>query len=199
LSGAGDHDFLWKPGSGEHIITSPDGKTEVVLKNADNLKIQESFEAISFRALTLRDTTSGKETRVVVTGENPDNYCDLALRQRSPFLMRDHLRVVFFWPWLGSTDGNRLGALDLAKKKAIFLSANPAMAIPHGTRDGFFCVTEERYQPLPGTEKTVNCLYLDWWDAELHRTRFAKAISLFGGASVRAKGHPPLDIPYHRE
>jgi hypothetical protein len=195
LSGGGDNDSLWKSGNGELSIAAPDGKTELVLKNADNLKIQESFDAISFRALTIRDTAGGKETRVLVTGDIPDNYCDFAMRQKSPFLLCDNLRVVFYWQWLGSTDGSRLGVLDLDKQKAIFLSANPAMAIPHGTRAGFFCVSHERYQPLPGTKKTVNCLYLDWWDAGLKRTRFAKAISLFGGASVRVKGQPQLEIP----
>src|SRR5688572_30887090 len=112
-------------------------------------------------------------------------YCDLAVRQKSPFLLRDGLRLAFFWQHLGSTDGNRLGVLDLDKKKATFLSENPAMAIPHGERIGFFTVTHHRYQPLPGTKKTVNCLYLEWWNADLKRTRFAKAVSLFGGASVR--------------
>jgi hypothetical protein len=198
--GGGDNDALWQQRKGEFVIPIPDGKSELVLKDADNLKIKEpSYEAICFDALTVRDSAGAKETRVAVTGDLPENYCDLSRWHDSPFLLRNNLRVVFYWQWLGSTDGNRLGVLDLNKRNALFISENPAIAIPHGARDGFFCVTQHRYQPLPGTTKTVNCLYLEWRDADLKRTRFAKAISLFGGASIRVKDQPPLDIPKERE
>jgi hypothetical protein len=55
-------------------------------------------------------------------------------------------------------------------------------------------VCQDRYQPLGTTSHTVNCLYLDWWDGTLQRTRFARDISLFGGASIRVQGQPQLEI-----
>lgn len=195
LSGGGDNDSLWQARGEDLLMKTPDGKQEVILKSADNYKHSDSaFEANAFKALTIRDLRDGQEQRVSTAGDEEDNYCDFATHKKSPFLILPGLRVAFYWQWQGSTAGPRLSALDLDRKRAVFLSANPALAVPHGTRDGFFCVCEERYQPLGKTSHTVNCLYLDWWDAKLQRTRFANAISLFGGASVRAKDQPQLDI-----
>jgi hypothetical protein len=195
LTGGGDNDALWKPGNAELSIVTPDGRTEVKLKDVDNFKIQQNHAAHSFGALAVRNRADRNETRVVTMGDRVDAYCDLATRKGSPFLLLDGLRALFYWQWGGSTAGPRLGVLDLDKKKAMFLSENPAVPVPHGSRSGFFVICEHRYQPLPGTKKTVNCVYLDWWNAELKRTRFAKALSLFGGASVGVKGQPQLDIP----
>lgn len=178
------------------FLKTPDEKQEVVLKSADNFKRQDpSFEANGFGALSIRDTASGQETRVPTTGEETQNFCYFVSREKSPFLAVPGLRVAFYLQWQGSTDGPRLGALDLLNNRAVFLSRNPATPFAHGTRAGFFSVCEDRYQPLGETGHTVNCLYLDWWDANLQRTRFARAISIFGGASVRVKGQPQLDIP----
>jgi hypothetical protein len=187
---------VWQPRGDDLFVTTPDGTQEVILKSADNFKhiLGSQFDADCFNALTIRDVANGQEKRVPTGGDAEDNYCDLATRMNSPFLIVPGLRVAFYWQWQGSTAGPRLGALDLTNARAVFLSENPAVPIPHGTRAGFFCVCGERYQPLGKTGKTVNCVYLDWWDAKLQRSRFAKAIALFGGASVRTEGQPQLDI-----
>lgn len=186
----------WKVRANEQAVTVPGGKIEVALRNEDRFKDPDSgVTTNAFKALTIRNTADKDETRVPTLTDTEGNFCYLVFYKNSPFLLRDGLRVLLYEHHLNSTDGDELGALDLDRKKAVSLSANPAIAIPHGTRSGFFCVSQDRYQPLPGTTKSVNCIYLDWWDAELKRTRFAKAASLFGGASVRVKGQPQLDIP----
>jgi hypothetical protein len=39
--------------------------------------------------------------------------------------------------------------------------------------------------PLGDGKRTVNCSYLDKWDAEFHKVRYAWSIpAIFGGASV---------------
>jgi len=195
VTGGGDNDSLWQARGEDLFMQTPDGKQEVILTSGDNFKHTDpSFEANAFKGLTIRDLAGGWERRVSTAGDAPENYCDLATRMKSPFLISPGLRMLFYWQWQGSTAGPRMGALDLANERVVFLSNNPAIVIPHGTRAGFFCVCEDRYQPLGNTGHTVNCLYLDWWDVKLQRTRFAKTISLFGGASVRVKGQPQLDI-----
>jgi hypothetical protein len=191
----GDNDSLWQVRGKDLFLTTPDGKQEVILNGDDNFKHSDpSFEANAFKALTIRDPATGQEKHIPTGGDEEQNYCDLATRAKSPFLILPGLRLAFYWQWQGSTDGPRLGALDLTNQRTVFLSQNPAIAIPHGTRTGFFCVCQDRYQPLGKTTHTVNCLYLDWWDGNLQRTRFAGEISLFGGASVRFQGQPQLNI-----
>lgn len=200
MEGGGENDTLWTPRGEDLFMKTPDGKQEVIVKSADNFKKKDpAFEAMGFAALTIRDLADEKEVRVATAGDAPDNYCDLSTYKKSPFLTLTSLRLAFFWQWQGSTAGPRLGAVDLDQKKSVFLSANPAFAVRHGTRDGFFCVTNDYYQPLGQTGHTVNCLYLDWWNGKLERTRFASAISLFGGASVRIKDQPQLNIPAHED
>jgi hypothetical protein len=194
-TGGGDNDSLWQTRGEDLVMQTPDGKQEVILKSGDNFKHSDpSFESICFKALTIRNPAGGRERRISTAGDAAENYCDLATRMKSPFLIAPGLRMLFYWQWQGSTAGPRMGALDLGNERCAFLSQNPAIVIPHGTRAGFFCVCQDRYEPLGSTGHTVNCLYLDWWDAKLQRTRFAKAISLFGGASVRVTGQPQLDI-----
>jgi hypothetical protein len=196
LTGGGENAAVWQSRGDDFFLTTPDGTQELILKSADNFKHIDGsqFDADCFKALTIREVASGQEKRVPTGGDAEDNYCELATRMNSPFLIAAGLRLAFYWQWQGSTAGPRLGALDLTRARARFLSDNPAVPIPHGSRAGFFCVCEERYQALGKTGKTVDCVYLDWWDPKLQRSRFAKAVALFGGASARTKDQAQLDI-----
>jgi hypothetical protein len=153
------------------------------------------FEQSSFKKLTLRDKGTGAEIPFEVGSEIfSSNWmtCD-----GSPFFRRDGLWVAFFQTHHGSGIGHGVSAIDLLGRRVVSLgSLSPAILCPHGNRAGFFSVVSERYEELPGTDFQVNCLYLDWWDKDFKRVRFARALSLFGGASARAPGEPQLDIPF---
>lgn len=110
------------------------------------------------------------------------------LAGNSPLLESPPLKAAFFTQHLGSTDGNRLIAADLRNRSLYDLSPNGGkVAILEGL-PGFACVCAQRYLPL-GDGRTVNCSYLDLWEAEepgLRRIRFAAAkVGIFYGASIR--------------
>jgi len=46
--------------------------------------------------------------------------------------------------------------------------------------------TENRYVPIPGSEKTANCSYIERWDEKLNHIRYAreKKAALCYGASM---------------
>src|SRR5260370_7698335 len=57
-------------------------------------------------------------------------------------------------------------------------------------------LTENRYVPMPGTTKTANCSYIEHWDAQLQKIRYArgKAPAIFYGASVYRPERTPAVI-----
>jgi hypothetical protein len=193
LEGGGDNEKLWQLDGENRSLRIPGRKSRIVVLANDNLMLTQKYDATSFRFLTYEEIDHTH--RISLTGGDDAGYCDLAVRKGTPFLFQPKLHGLFYWQHLGSTLGFRLGFLDLDSKRPTFLSENPAQAIPHGNRDGFFCVCEHRYQNLGKTGPTVNCTYLEWRNATLERIRFAKAISLFGGATIRVKDQPQLEIP----
>jgi hypothetical protein len=197
----------WEAAEDGFRMAIPDSKDTLLLRNADISRFGNGPtgeptllpETRAFQALTLRESESGKETRLV-TDRDEEAFCSWLTQHDTPFLLRDGLRIAFYYQHTGSTYNYRVAAIDLLGKRIVPLTEeSPADLIPHGTRAGFFSVCEERYRPLPGTSKTVNCLYLDWWDAKFKKVSFSKAISLFGGASVRMEGQPQLEIPKDAE
>lgn len=113
----------------------------------------------------------------------------------SPFFFTPKLRAMFYCGEHDSTNGTATYALDSDRQRIVRLSMNGAEAYPWPGHDGFFVAASSRYEPL-GDGRTVNCSYLDWYDAALKRTRFGHALGKFGGASVFKSGEPPLTIPY---
>ena len=118
------------------------------------------------------------------------------LDKGTPFFITPKLRTLFFCGDHDSTTGTNTFALDIARKRIVMLSANGAEVYPWPGHDGFFAAASSRYEPLGDGKRTVNCSYLDWYDAALKRTRFGHALGKFGGASVFKTGEPPLTIPY---
>ena len=114
----------------------------------------------------------------------------------SPFFLTPKLRAAFYCGEHDSTNGTATYALDLLRKRIVKLSANGAEAYPWPGHDGFFVAASSRYEPLGDGKRTVNCSYLDWYDATMQRVRFGHALGKFGGASVFTAGEPPLSIPY---
>jgi len=73
------------------------------------------------------------------------------------------------------------------------LSPNWAAPVPLPGEPAFLTLTENRYVPIPGTTKTASCSYIEHWDAQLQKIRYArgKAPAIFYGASVYRPGRTP--------
>ena len=111
------------------------------------------------------------------------------------FLLEGLLRVAFFGLHVNSTDGDTTFALDLNGPRFVRLSLNWAAPVPLPGESAFLTLTENRYVPIPGTTKTANCSYIERWDAQLEKIRYAqpKAPAIFYGASVyRAERAPAV-------
>jgi len=112
------------------------------------------------------------------------------------FLFEGLLRVAFFGLHLNSTDGDTSFALDLNGPRFVRLSPNWAAPVPLPGESAFLTLTENRYLPIPGTTKTANCSYIERWDAQLQKIRYArsKAAAIFYGASVYRPDRSPAVI-----
>ena len=111
------------------------------------------------------------------------------------FLFEGLLRVAFFGLHLNSTDGDATFALDLNGPRFVRLSPNWAAPVPLPNEAAFLTLTENRYVQIPGGTKTANCSYIERWDAQLQKVRYAKpkAAAIFYGASMyRPEKTPPV-------
>lgn len=112
------------------------------------------------------------------------------------FLFDGLLRVAFFGLHLNSTDGDTSFALDLNGPRFVRLSPNWAAPIPVAGEGAFLTLTENRYVPIPGTTKTANCSYIERWDAQLQKVRYARpnAAAVCYGASMYRPERTPAVI-----
>jgi dipeptidyl aminopeptidase/acylaminoacyl peptidase len=178
-------------------LVAPDGSVELILNSTgDNQKDYE--EEQRGKLYRLRDLKSGEESLI---GDWPGfetiwDPLHLRKEENSYFLIQPPLRTIFFFRHLNSTDGDTVYALDLNQKHVVRLSPNYATPIPVSGEPIFFTVAEERYLPLGDGKRTVNCSYLDRWDADFRKIRYARSSpAIFGGASVFRSGKLPLTIP----
>lgn len=102
------------------------------------------------------------------------------------FLFDGLLRVAFFGLHQNSTDGDTTFALDLNGPRFVRLSPNWAAPVALPGDAAFLTLTENRYVPIGPTTKTANCSYIERWDAQLQKIRYArpKAAAIFYGASM---------------
>lgn len=112
------------------------------------------------------------------------------------FLFDGLLRVAFFGLHLNSTDGDTSFALDFNGPRFVRLSPNWAAPIPLPGDGAFLSLTENRYVAIPGTSKTANCSYIEHWDAQLQKVRYAKpnAPAVCYGASIYRTDRTPAVI-----
>jgi hypothetical protein len=92
---------------------------------------------------------------------------------------------------LNSTDGDTSFALDLNQPRLVRLSPNWATPIPLPGEAAFLTLTENRYVEISGSSKTANCSYMEWWNAQLEKVRYARpntAAICYGASMYR----PPL-------
>ncbi len=112
------------------------------------------------------------------------------------FLIQDPLRAAFFDLHLNSTDGTTVFALDIVEKRLVRLSPNYAEPFPLPGEAGFLTLTEQRYVPFGDGRHTVNCSYVEHWDAAFRAVRYAreKAAARCVGASMYRPGKTPAVI-----
>jgi hypothetical protein len=112
------------------------------------------------------------------------------------FLFDGLLRVAFFGLHLNSTDGDTSFALDLNGPRFVRLSPNWAAPIPLPGEAAFLTLAENRFIPIPGTTKTANCSYIEHWDAQLQKFRYARpnAPAVCYGASMYRPDRTPAVI-----
>jgi hypothetical protein len=112
------------------------------------------------------------------------------------FLLEGLLRVAFFGLHLNSTDGDTSFALDLNGPRFVRLSPNWAAPVPLPGESAFLTLTENRYVPIQGSTKTANCSYIERWDTQLQKIRYArsKTAAVFYGASVYRSERTPAVI-----
>ena len=112
------------------------------------------------------------------------------------FVLEGLVRVAFFGLHLNSTDGDTSFALDLNGSRFVRLSPNWAAPVPLPGESAFLTLTENRYVPIPGTTKAANCSYIERWDAQLQKIRYArpKTAAIFYGASVYRSERTPAVI-----
>jgi hypothetical protein len=113
-----------------------------------------------------------------------DGYESFLVSNGSPFISGGDFAAVFLRHHLGSTDGEQIWGLDLHARRWTKVSENGAIVYHPPSAAGVFVDTDERYQPLGKMGKTVNCSYLEWWDAHLKPSRLSPPLSVFYSAAV---------------
>jgi hypothetical protein len=107
-----------------------------------------------------------------------DGYESFFIGNGSPYITAPGMALVFLRHHLDSTDGEEIWGLDLPP------------SVP-----GVYVVSNALYQPLGKTGKTVNCSYLEWWDAHLKETRFGPDLSVCDSAAIYAGENANVVIP----
>jgi len=200
---------------GPDHFTTPDGAREVVLKVSG--KDDEMDQPGRGRHYELRDLKTGK---TVELGNVPGFVGLWGLLHRSDnakevFLISTPLHVTFFNLHLNSTDGDTVFALDLAEPRLVTedtkvqlfqltdprlvrLSPNWATPVVLPGEPAFLTLTQVRYVPIDGSTMTANSSYLDHWDEDLTKVRYARNIAaICYGASMYRPGKIPATVNIH--
>ncbi len=181
---------------------APDGSVEVVAQRlADDEDDSVNGEGTGKHFL-LCDRTSGTEVEMGTLPGFVGLWDVLHLRgqREQAFLFEGELRTVFFGLHLDSTEGDTVFALDLNRRELVRLSPNWAAPIPLPGEPAFLTVTYNRYVPIPGSKKTANCTFLERWDAQFTKVRYARegTAALCYGASVFRPERTPVSLNFRR-
>ena len=184
------------------IYKSPDASFELVLR----LDFKDEDDQINGpghgKHYSLGDLKTGTDTefdKIPGFYGAADILYDSQDKNRN-FLSEGPLRLAFFALHLNSTDGDTVFALDLSGPRFVRLSPNWATPIPLPGEAAFLTFTENRYVPIPGSEKTANCSYIERWDEKLNHIRYAreKSAALCYGMSMYRPGKNPAVISMRR-
>jgi hypothetical protein len=181
---------------------SPDGAFELVLREDPNDEADQVDMPGHGAHYILRDLKSGTDTPFADLKGFEGAFGILHERQ-SPerhFLFDGMLRLAFFDLHLNSSDGTTVFALDLGQKRFVQLSPNWATPFPLPGESAFLTFTENRYVPIPRSTKTANCWYIERWDENLMRIRYARenTAAICYGFSMYRPGKNPAVIALRR-
>jgi hypothetical protein len=186
------------PAPSPPVYKSPDGSVELVPRVDPNDEDDQIDGEGHGKHYILRDLTSGTETEF---GKLPGFFGVFELlhdRQDKDrrFLFDGSLRLAFFGLHLNSSDGDTCWALDLSGPRLVRLSPNWATPIPLPGQQAFLTWTTNRYVPIPDSKKSANCSYLERWDGELNKIRYAreKSAAICYGVSMYRPGLTPAVI-----
>jgi hypothetical protein len=181
---------------------SPDGSYELILRIDPNDQDDQINGPGHGKHFVLRDLKTGTETQF---SNIPGFYGAFELLHDNQdknryFLFDGPLRLAFFDLHLNSTDGDTVFALDLTSPRLVRLSPNWATPIPLRGEPAFLTFTENRYVPIPGSQKTANCSYIERWDEKLNHIRYAreKSAALCYGMSMYRPGLTPAIVTWRR-
>jgi hypothetical protein len=195
-TGSGDDEDATPFGQRGPRFRTPDGSIELVLREIK----QDEDDSINGpehgKHYLLHDLKSGKEIEFAKIPGFDGAVEQLQLKGRDRFLIEPPLRLAFFGVHLNSTDGDTDYALDLTNRRFVRLSPNWAAPFPLPGEPAFLTMTYVRYVPIPDTNKTANCSYLERWDANLTKVRYARegAAAICYGASMYRPGKTPAAI-----
>lgn len=187
------------PPFGERVqrFRAPDGSAEMVLREVKGDEEDAENGPGHGKHYLLRDLKLGKEFEFGKLPGFEGAVEQLELKGRSDrFLLESPLRVAFYGVHLDSTNGDTNYVLDLTNRRFIRLSPNWAAPFPLPGEPAFLALNYQRYVPIPGTKKTANCSYLERWDENLKKVRYARegTAAICYGATMYRPGKTPATI-----
>lgn len=197
--GSGDDENATPFGQRSPRFRAPDNSVELVLREVKSDPDDQENGPNHGKHYLLRDLKSGKQFEF---GKLPgfEGAVEQLQLQQDRFLIAPPLRVAFFAVHLNSTDGDTDYALDLTGRRFVRLSPNWAAPIPLPGEPAFLALNYVRYVAIPGSKKTANCSYLERWDANLKKMRYARdgAPAVCYGGSMYRPGKTPAVIALRR-
>jgi hypothetical protein len=196
IEGSGDDESAPAFGERTQRFRAPDGSVELILKEVKGDEGDADNGPEHGKHYVLRDLKTDKSTGFpkIPGFEGAVEQLHLKGSKDTRFLLDPPLRVAFFAVHLNSTDGDTDYALDLANRRFVRLSPNWAAPFPVSGDGAFLTMTYNRYVPIPGSKKTANCSYLERWDGNLKKIRFARegtAAICYGASMYRPAKTPP--------
>ena len=154
---------------------APDDSVELVLHEVKEDE-DDSINGLGHgKHYLLRDLKTGTEIEFAKLPGFEGAADQMRLKGKDDrFLLEPPLRLAFFVVHVGNSDGDTDYALDLTSHRLVRLSPNFAAPFPLPGDPAFLTMTYMRYLPLPGTQKTVNCSFLERWDSGLKKVRYAR-------------------------
>jgi hypothetical protein len=184
---------------GKQTYKTPDGSVELILREDPNDPDDQADGEHHGKHYVIRYLKTGLQADFGTLPGFFGVYEILHERQDQDrvFLIEGLLRVAFFGLHLNSTDGDTCSALDLNGPRLVRLSPNWAAPIPLPGESAFLTLTENRYVPIPNTSKTANCSYIEHWDAQLQKIRYARpntAAICYGASMYRPEKTPAVIV-----
>ncbi|MFN2622802.1 MAG: hypothetical protein ABR611_08155 [Chthoniobacterales bacterium] len=202
IEGSGDDESAPAFGERTQKFRAPDASVELILKEVKGDEDDSVNGPEHGKHYVLRDLKTGKSTNFpkIPGFEGAVEQLQVKGSKNTRFLFDGPLRLAFFGVHLNSTDGDTDYALDLTNRRFVRLSQNWAAPFPLPGDGAFLSMTYNRYVPIPGSKKTANCSYLELWDSNLKKIRFARegTAAVCYGASMFRAGNTPATINLRR-